>query len=377
MTTLKPLLRDHDPHAWPDLLAAAGHASYRGRQLAHWLYARSAFNWSEMRNLPQALKDELAADYDASGLARVERLVGRDGTRKFLFELRDGNTVESVIIPMEEHATFCISSQVGCAMACRFCATARGGRVRDLSRGEIVEQVLRLARDLLDDPYPQHGDRQFNVVFMGMGEPLDNFAAVSGAIDTFVAPSGLGMSVRRIQISTSAPPHGLARLNELRHAVGLTISLGGADDQARRKIMPVSGKAAIATVLRAAEMHAQRMNRRVTVAWVLIAGRTDDPAQAQLLVQHLANRPFKVNLIPLNELDDDALRAPESERILAFQDVLRRADVPVTIRVSGGRDIAAACGQLRRRHLDAGNRSVGEEIGGPRPHEGPPESLPT
>jgi 23S rRNA (adenine2503-C2)-methyltransferase len=351
---VNPLLRDLPIDQFPDLAVARGRPAYRGRQLAHWLFARDAFAWDEMANLPRGFKEELAAEFDPAGLSIQESLVGADGTRKFLFALRDGNTVESVIIPMEAHATFCISSQVGCAMACRFCATARGGLVRDLTRGEIVEQVQRLRRELLANPFPQHGDRQFNVVFMGMGEPLDNLPAVTGALDTFVGENGLGMSSRRIQISTSGPQHGLPQLGTLRHPVGLTISLGGADDAARRKVMPVSGRAGVDELLAAAEAHALRTGRTVTVAWVLIADRTDDVDQAAVLARRLRGRPFKVNLIPLNELDDDPLRSASNARVLAFQEILRLAGVPATIRVSGGRDIAAACGQLRRRRLTRG-----------------------
>jgi 23S rRNA (adenine2503-C2)-methyltransferase len=200
-----------------------------------------------------------------------------------------------------------------------------------------------------------------------MGEPLDNLPAVSGALDAFVAEAGLAMSARRIQISTSGPRHGLPQLGALRYPIGLTISLGGADDAARRKVMPVSGRAGVDEVLAAAEAHAIRSGRTVTVAWVLIADRTDDVEQAGILARRLAGRPFKVNLIPLNELDDDPLRAASNSRVLAFQDVLRRAGVPATIRVSGGRDIAAACGQLRRRRLQVGTSpgpSREQETGG-------------
>ena len=348
---MKPLLRDIIPTAWPDLLTAGGHPAYRGRQLAHWLFARGARTWDAMHNLPRTLRDDLAASYDPSGLEPQERLLAQDGTRKFLWRLRDGQLVESVIIPMEGHATFCISSQVGCAMACSFCATARGGLVRSLSSGEIVEQVQLMAADLQSDPFPQHGDRGFNIVFMGMGEPLDNFAPVHQAIRIFTAPEGLGLSTRRVQISTSAPPHGLEHLETLDIPVGLTISLGGADDAARRKVMPVSGRAGVETALAVAARYAQRTGRRVTIAWVLIAGRTDSLDQAQKLAAQTANRPFKVNLIPLNALDDSRLQAAASDRILAFQRVLTDAGVPAFIRVSGGQDIGAACGQLRRRKL--------------------------
>jgi 23S rRNA (adenine2503-C2)-methyltransferase len=357
---LKPLLRDLPIGHFPDLLAARGHPAYRGRQLAHWLFAKDAFTWEAMSNLPRALKENLATEFDVAGLSLLETVVGADGTRKFLFALRDGHTVESVIIPMDAHATFCISCQVGCAMACSFCATARGGLVRDLTSGEIVEQVQRLRRELAAMPFTQHGDRQFNVVFMGMGEPLDNLPAVTGAVDTFVAETGLAMSSRRIQISTSGPQRGLPQLGALHHPVGLTISLGGADDATRRMVMPISGRAGVGEVLAAAEAHAVRTGRTVTVAWVLIADRTDDIQQAETLASRLAGRPFKVNLIPLNELDGDPLRSASDARVLAFQEVLRRTGVPATIRVSGGRDIAAACGQLRRRRL-LGDRALAPE----------------
>ncbi len=360
METMKPLLRDVVPADWPQKLAALGQPAYRGRQLAHWLYGRGARDWDTMRNLPRALRDALAAAYDVSGVTAQDRLVAGDGTRKFLLKLRDGQLVEAVIIPMENHATFCISSQVGCAMACSFCATARGGLVRSLTAGEIVEQVQVLAADLATDPFPQHGDRGYNVVFMGMGEPLDNFAAVRQAVATFTAPDGLGLSTRRVQISTSAPPHGLELLDGLDVPVGLTISLGGADDAARRKVMPVSGRAGVEDALAAAARYAQRTGRRVTIAWVLIAGRTDGLEQAQKLAAATRNRPFKVNLIPMNPLDDSPLRAAGSDRVLAFQRVLTDAGVPAFIRVSGGQDIGAACGQLRRRKLAAAAPDAGD-----------------
>jgi len=346
---MKPLLRDVVPGDWTAKMTEIDQASYRGDQLAHWLYAQGSMDWNAMVNLPRDLRDQLAEEYDLSGLTIRDRLIASDGTRKFLFDLRDGQTIESVIIPMENHTTFCISSQVGCAMACRFCATARGGLVRSLSAGEIVEQVQRMAQDLVDDPYPQHGDRGFNVVFMGMGEPLDNIENVRRALSIFTAENGLGLSSRRIQVSTSAPPHGLKHLAALDIPVGLTISLGGADDQARKQVMPVSGKAGVVEVLNAAERHAQRHSRRVTIAWVLIADKTDHLEQAETLAKLTRNRPFKINLIPLNELDDDNLTATASARILDFQRVLMKAGVPAFIRVSGGRDIGAACGQLRRR----------------------------
>jgi 23S rRNA (adenine2503-C2)-methyltransferase len=234
-------------------------------------------------------------------------------------------------------------------MACRFCATARGGLVRDLEAGEIVEQVQRLAADLAAEPLPGLGGRAFNVVFMGMGEPLDTWDAVATSIEIMTHPRGLGISRRRIQISTSGPRAGLEKLVAAAPGVGLTLSLGGADDTARRRLMPVPGRTPVADAVALAARYARKTGRRVTVAWVLIAGATDNPDQARQLAALLADGPFKVNLIPMNELHDDDLARPDAARTLAFQQVLTAAGIDTFIRASGGGDIDAACGQLRRR----------------------------
>jgi 23S rRNA (adenine2503-C2)-methyltransferase len=304
-----------------------------------------------MSNLPKTLRGDLAGRFDLTGLETVERQVSQDGTRKFLFRLRDGATVESVIIPMEEHATFCISTQVGCAMACRFCATARGGLVRNLECGEILEQVLRLKADLEGDPIDHLGGKAFNVVYMGMGEPLDNWEAVHASLLTMMDRRGLGMSRRRIQISTSGPGAGLASLVAACPGVGLTLSIGGSTDAERKAVMPVPGRTTISEALDLVTEYARAAGRRATVAWVLIAGSTDAPDMAARLAQLLRNRPVKVNLIPMNPLDDADLAPPDQPTSLAFQRILTDAGIPTFIRASGGRDIAAACGQLRRRRL--------------------------
>jgi 23S rRNA (adenine2503-C2)-methyltransferase len=234
-------------------------------------------------------------------------------------------------------------------MACRFCATARGGLVRDLTPGEIVEQILRLSANLAADPQPGGDARRFNVVFMGMGEPLANWDAVRSALATLTAPSGLALSSRRIQLSTSGPATGLGRLLSLPIPIGLTLSLGGSTDAERRRVFPVAGRTPLATATALAEAWARRSRRRVTLAYVLIAGVSDQLDQARRLARLARRRPFKVNLIPLNRLDDDDLEPAALDRVLAFQQVLVNADVPAYIRLSGGQDIAAACGQLRRR----------------------------
>jgi 23S rRNA (adenine2503-C2)-methyltransferase len=347
-TELRPLLRDLSPEQLPDIVAALGQPRYRATQLAEWMFAHHAMSWSEMKNLPGAMLTALAERYDPSSLTLTERQCSQDGTRKFLFTLRDGQSIESVIIPMEHHATFCVSSQVGCAMACSFCATARGGLVRQLSRGEILEQVQRLILDLKEHPVEGLGDRAFNVVFMGMGEPLDNVEEVAGSLRSMTHTEGLGMSPRRITISTSGHAEGLRHFLELQLPVGLTVSVNTTDPEKRKRLMPVPGRTPLAVSLELAEIHAQRIRRPVTVAYVLIEGYNDDPSEALALAALVARRPFKVNLIPLNRIDD-RYGAPAADKLLSFQKILAHHDVRATIRISGGDDIDAACGQLRRR----------------------------
>jgi len=349
----KPLLRSLVPGDLSNLVTTAGLPSYRSDQLADWLFAQGVFTWEAMTNLPLPMRLDLADRFDLVGLDLVERQVSRDGTRKFLFRLRDGATVESVTIPMGEHATFCISTQVGCAMACRFCATARGGLVRNLVAGEILEQVLRLRADLLAEPPQGSGDRQFNVVYMGMGEPLDNWEEVEPSLVMMMDERGLAMSPRRIQISTSGPGEGLRKLVAARPGVGLTLSLGGSTDEERRSIMPVPGRTPITEALDLTVRYARDMRRRATVAWVLIAGSTDEAGQAERLASLLRGKPIKVNLIPMNPLDDANLVPPDENGIQAFRRILTDAGVDTFLRTSGGRDIAAACGQLRRRRLES------------------------
>lgn len=344
----RPLLRDLPPDRLAEPVADAGQPSYRADQLARWLYPDAVFDWDEMSNLPRAFRERLAAGHDLAGLALVERQVSRDGTRKFLFELRDGHRIESVIIPMAAHATFCLSSQVGCAMACSFCATARGGLVRNLTPGEILEQALRLAADLAADPPSQSGGRGWNVVFMGMGEPLDNLEAVATAVGTMTAGAGLAMSPRRITLSTSGHREGLEALIDSDLGTGLTVSVNTCRPELRRRLMPVPGRTPLPEILDLAERYARSRRCRATIAYVLIDGVNDEPAEAAALGRLTADRPFTVNLIPLNRIDERQ-GPPSAERVLAFQSALRETGVEAYIRASGGGDIAAACGQLREK----------------------------
>ncbi len=344
----RPLVRDVPVAELRSVMESRHEPQYRGDQLARWLYRDAVWRWDDMSNLPRHLRESLADDHDLQGLHLAAREVSRDGTRKYLFDLRDNHRIESVIIPMEKHATFCISSQVGCAMACSFCATARGGLIRNLSAGEIIEQVLRLADDLRHDPLHGLGDRSYNIVFMGMGEPLDNLDAVETAITTFVSEQGLALSPRRITISTSGHTEGLQRLISSTMTVGLTVSVISSREELRRRLMPVPGRTPVAEILELAERYARTRHRRATIAYVLLDGVNDSEGEAKALARYLAGRPFKVNLIPMNRIDGK-LGPPPAQRILDFQTRLRDKGVEAYMRLSGGDDIAAACGQLREK----------------------------
>lgn len=346
---MKPLLRSLVPEQIMELSILKGVPAFRERQLCQWIYEHGVFQWEKMSNLPGSLRDILAENYDLCSLEQETRQISTDGTRKYLFRLRDGQTIESVIIPMGDHATFCISSQVGCAMACSFCATARGGLVRQLEAGEIIDQILLLMKELKENPSSNYGEKQPNVVFMGMGEPLDNWENVAQSLKIMMHDSGLNMSRRRIQISSSGPEEGLQALIEANPGVGLTLSLGGTTDSARKAIMPVPGRTSVHTAVDLAATYARQSGRRATLAWVLIDGQTDSQEQAGQLAKLAARGAFKVNLIPMNQLDDGKLKATAEDRMLAFQRVLTDKGVQAFIRASGGQDIAAACGQLRRQ----------------------------
>jgi 23S rRNA (adenine2503-C2)-methyltransferase len=244
-------------------------------------------------------------------------------------------------------------------MACSFCATARGGLARDLSPGEIVEQVLRLGDDLRRDPPAGPGDRGHNIVFMGMGEPLDNLDAVAEAVATFTDAGWLAMSSRRITISTSGHAEGLRRLVASPINAGLTVSVVSSRPELRRRLMPVPGRTPLPEILDLAERYARSRRRRATVAYVILDGINDDDGEAAALARVLSGRPFKVNLIPMNRIDERH-GPPPPERVLAFQARLRADGVEAYVRVSGGDDIAAACGQLREKRGRAGDGVTGK-----------------
>lgn len=334
-----------------DRLVASGHPAYRAGQVLEWVYAKRAEGFGQMSNLPAALRAELAGAFAFHVLDPVRVLGSADTTRKYLFRLEDGALIESVLIPASpalygepsDRRTLCVSTQVGCAYGCKFCASGLDGWSRNLSAGEIVGQILRVEA--------LSGERVSNLVFMGMGEPLANFENLQQALEILNGGWGVGIGARRITISTSGLAPQIKRLADTPLQVRLAISLHGATNDVRQQIMPVNRKYPLEELLEACAYHASRKKQRITFEYILIEGINDRREDAMALVE-VANRiKAKVNCIPYNTVEGLPWKRPAEERLDAFMAVLERANIPATIRREKGHDIAAACGQLRRQTL--------------------------
>lgn len=324
-------------------LLSLGEKAYRGRQVAEWLYVRGARDFATMTNLPQALRTKLDQRYRIGSLRETARRETPDRkTRKLALAIPGGGVVESVFMTTPKRFTFCLSSQHGCGFACRFCATGRMGRGRNLSSGEIVEQALRLRREL------PAGVEDFNVVMMGMGEPLENYDAVLTALGvlTTPAPFGVGLSPKRITISTVGLVPQIVRLADEGHRYRLAISLHAATDEARSKLMPVNRTFPLNQLIRAVTHHVETTGRRVTFEYILIEEINDSIGDAAKLVRLVGQLPCKINLIPYNPIGPGKFRRPSADRIERFVDYLSPRVAAVTVRYSQGVEIGAACGQL-------------------------------
>ncbi|PWB79907.1 MAG: 23S rRNA (adenine(2503)-C(2))-methyltransferase RlmN [Candidatus Methylomirabilota bacterium] len=322
------------------LLADHGEPAYRGRQLFHWIYGRGVATFAEMTDLPVALRARLAEWTDIGGLAPLNRSISRDGTRKYLFGCADGRAIETVLIPDEDRLTACLSTQVGCALACAFCLTGQMGFVRHLQCGEIVDQVLALQRDL------QPEERIGNLVLMGMGEPLHNYDAVVKALTILAHPLGLAFPPRRMTLSTVGLVPEIVRLGQSGLGVNLAVSLHAATDDIRDRLVPINRRYPLKELMAALRTYPLPPRRRITFEYVLIDGVNDRPEDARALVRLLRGLQCKVNLLPLNEAPAIPFRRSSQERVETFQRVLKSAGILATIRESRGLDISAACGLL-------------------------------
>lgn len=330
-------------------LSARGQPKYRARQVLRWLYEKRATSFAAMSDLPAALRADLSEAFAFVRLENLRVLGSDDTTQKYLFRLPDNALIESVLIPASpalygeasDRRTLCVSTQVGCAYGCKFCASGLDGFARNLSPGEIVGQVIEAER--LSD------SRVSNLVFMGMGEPLANFANLMRAIDIINSPWGLGIGARHITISTSGLAPQIRMLAEQSRQLRLAISLHGATDEVRERIMPVNRKYPLTELLDACSFYAARKKQHLTFEYILIEGINDEPVHAADLVRAARRVHAKVNCIPYNAVEGLPWRRPDEVRQDAFMAVLTRAGIQATIRREKGHDIAAACGQLRRQ----------------------------
>lgn len=354
-----PTYLDLSPAELAEQMRALGEPAFRGRQVHRWIWRELTFDFRSMTNLPLTLREKLSAGPTVLPLELVDEVASDGGlTRKALFRLLDGNAVETVLMvypgaaagePSRARRTVCVSSQVGCAVGCPFCATGLSGLQRNLTAGEIVAQVLYFAREARLRECPEA--RITNVVLMGQGEPLANFGAVWRAVELLSSPEAFGLGARHVTISTSGLAPRIRELAEKPLQVGLAISLHAPDDELRNRLVPVNRRYPIAELMGAVREYVARTNRRVTFEYAMIDGVNDSAGQATKLAGLLAGTLSHVNLIPLNPVEGSPFQPTPWPRLLAFQETIRRAGIPCTVRTERGDPIDAACGQLRARKL--------------------------
>ena len=324
-------------------IAGFGKERYRARQIMKWLYHHRVSTFEEMTDLAKELRTRLSRKARISSLKLLAVQTSRDGTKKYLFELEDGGLVESVLIPEEGRLTLCISTQVGCAMGCRFCLTGKGGLARDLTTGEILNQILGVAQGL------NGKERITNIVLMGMGEPLANYENVTRALKVMTADIGLGLSYRRVTLSTVGLIPQMKRLFKDGVRCRLAVSLNASTQKVRSYLMPISKKYPLQSLLETCRRLPLPPRERITFEYVLIRGINDSETDAQRLTRIIKEVRCKVNLIPYNECPDLPFNRPTIQTVLLFQRILIEKGYTALLRESRGEDISAACGQLRGR----------------------------
>lgn len=318
-------------------------SAFRAKQVFSWIY-KNVWEFDEMKNLPKALVEKLKENFYIG----IPKIVGEfestlDRTHKFLFAFEDGNIIESVIMRYKYGNSICISTQVGCRMGCKFCASTLDGRVRNLTAGEILSEVI-LAQKLL-------GERISNIVLMGSGEPLDNYENVTKFLDLVNADYGLNIGQRHITLSTCGIVPKIYELADKGYSITLAISLHAFNDETRREMMPIANKYSIKEILEACDYYFNKTGRRITFEYSLVSGINDSKEDAKALAKLLRGRQCHVNLIPVNEIKENTLKRPSKKTIEEFEKILSENGIDVTVRREMGTDINAACGQLRRDFL--------------------------
>ena len=326
-----------------DALRAMGEPAFRGKQVFSWLH-KGATDFAEMNNLSKPLREKLGKEFTITAPTVARKQVSRlDGTVKYLWELRDGNCIETVLMSYHHGNTVCISSQVGCRMGCKFCASTIAGKVRDLTPSEMLDQVLFTQLD--------SGKDISNIVLMGIGEPLDNFENVVQFFRILSHPDGMHMSLRHVALSTCGLVPRIRQLADLRLGVTLSVSLHSPENRHRSEIMPINRRYPVEELLDACRYYFDTTGRRVTIEYAVINGVNNTRADALQLARRLRGMQCHVNLIPVNPIKERAFQKPSRKNAEEFKNKLEHSGINVTIRRERGSDIDGACGQLRRRHI--------------------------
>lgn len=340
---MKINLKDLTYNELCELIVSMGEAKFRAKQIFEWLY-RGVASFDEMSNLSKTLREKLAEKTYIGSLKIEEKYVSAiDETRKYLLQLNDGNYIESVLMKYDHGYSICVSSQVGCRMGCKFCASTLKGKERDLTPGEIADQVLCVQKDL--------GERISNIVMMGIGEPLDNFENVLKFLDIVSCPEGLNIGQRHISLSTCGLVNKIRELADKKLQITLSISLHAPDDKTRSEIMPVNKKYNISELMDACDYYTNKTGRRISYEYTLISNVNDNLEGADKLAQLLRGKLCHVNLIPVNKVTETGFDKSSKNRIDAFRKCLEERGITATVRREMGSDINAACGQLRNRKI--------------------------
>ena len=337
-------IKDYDLEDLKKEFTEMNEKPFRAEQVFKWIYESKVTSFDEMTNLSLELREKLKENYTMCNFMILRKQESSDGTKKYLFDILDGNAIESVLMSYHHGYTICVSSQVGCKMGCKFCASTGINFVRSLTSGEIVEQILAVERD--------NNIRISNVVFMGIGEPLDNYDNVVNAIRIINNPKGINIGARHISVSTSGLVPKIYKLAEENIQCTLSISLHATTNEKRSSMMPVNNRYPIEELLQACRDYIEKTNRRISFEYALAKDNNDNLDDAKELVKLLKGMLCHVNLIPINKIENGAYSKSSNENIMKFRDYLNDHGIVATIRRELGSDIDAACGQLRRKNLN-------------------------
>lgn len=337
-------IKDYNLEELKQECISIGEKAFRAEQIFKWIYQEKLSTFAEMTNLSLSLRENLEKNYTMGNFTIIQKLVSKDGTKKFLFDVGDGNLIESVLMEYHHGFSICVSSQIGCKMGCKFCASTGIPFVRNLTAGEIVEQILAVEKE--------EQIRISNIVFMGIGEPFDNFENVMKAIEILNHPKGLNIGARHISISTSGIVPKIKEMADKQIQCTLSISLHASENEKRSKMMPINNHYPIEELMEACQYYIQKTNKRISFEYALAKDNNDNRKDAEKLANLLQGMLCHVNLIPINKIEKGEFDKTSDENILKFRDYLNHRGIVATIRRELGADIEAACGQLRRKNLE-------------------------